>query len=194
MRLFLAGFAVLLSAKAAVAFQDCSISERLGEVYLNGDADQITAVVGTRVALGSVVETGSDGAAVLTCRDIKVAVGSDTRFVLQNTQERPRASLLQGILGLIGNRLGASGNHAIETSRLVAAVRSTEWIVTAGQAEDTVFVQEGTVMVSTPNQTEVALKTGNGVVVTNGAEALTPRQWETSRIEQTTARLPLGWP
>lgn len=187
-------FLAAICASPALAFDNCILSEHLGDDVRITTADgERPGNIGMTLAVGSAIETGPNSAAVIQCSDIQVALGAETRFVLEPAVEQPRASLLQGIIGLIGRRLDGAGNHAVETSRLVAAVRSTEWIVVASPNQDSVFVQEGRVTVSASGRGSQDLTAGDGVDL-RGDEALIPQQWPPERIAEITSRLPLGWP
>lgn len=193
--LFFLSVALVPAVGSAEVYRECKLLEMLGDgVSIERGDTTFSASVGTAVEAGDKLSTGAGAYAVVHCADIQVSLGENSVFVLgaaEAGKETVSSGLLSGIVGLIQGRLRRP--HRVETSRLVAAVRSTEWVVTAGAEKDSVFVREGIVQVSNGSGNVVDLAPGQGVDIAGDSQTLTAQAWGPARIKAVVEQLPIGW-
>lgn len=160
------------------------------------------------------LRTGAGTRAEIRCADgLAVTLGPETEIDLSGLVGDPgRPVLLRlaaGIVGLVAP-VAPAGGLAVETPLAIASVRSTEWLVEAGELGATaVFVRAGRVAVTPPGGAETWLlgpgegidlapppappTRGPGAVAAPADAEASVRRWPAERIAAAGARLGFGW-
>ncbi len=155
---------------------------------------------GPMPAQANMVETGAATRLEISCEDgFVVTLGPDSRADLGALAGPPDGapglvmSLLQGIIGVVTpDRLAAPVE--VRTPAVIAAVRSTAWLVEHDPAAEAsaVFVRRGRVTVSN-REIAVVLDPGEGITLTRDTTVRPVANWGQPRIDQSTAALGFAW-
>ena len=117
---------------------------------------------------------------------IELETGSSIVVPTGDATRLDKINLQQG--GAWINLPAGSGNFQIDTPRLAAAVRGTEFAVTADPTESSVFVISGRVQVTQVSDGKsTELSAGVGITASDGTP-FEPSRWSTSRVEQLNGR------
>lgn len=146
------------------------------------------------------VETGAATRVEVSCEDgFVVTLGPDSEANLGELVGPPDAThgvimgLLRGIIGVVTPDRPAEPVQ-VRTPAVIAAVRSTAWLVehdpVAGASA--VFVRRGRVTVSN-REIAVLLDRGEGITLTRDTTVRPLASWGQPRIDQSTAALGFGW-
>lgn len=159
LRLGLAGIVAPLgfagAAHAAIATVG-SIAKVKGTASLSRGGEQVVLQGGEEVAAGDVVTTLADSRVRIALKDgSQLNLGELTKMTVaafdfspEDMKREAAFDLKAGVLQAITAKAAPGSSFVIRTRNAVAATRSTEWIVTAEQAQTGVYVTEGKVDVA----------------------------------------------
>lgn len=129
-----------------------------GEVTVDAGDGKLDAVeLGELVAEGDTIRTGEGGSAHLLLSDgSSVILGPNTEMKISALKkEESFFDLVKGAVNAIVERLSEGSRFEVRTAHTVAAVKGTEFEVSAGTEESLVTVQEGEVSMSDPEHKRI---------------------------------------
>jgi ferric-dicitrate binding protein FerR (iron transport regulator) len=179
----------LISPARAAARPVGQVVKLRGTAALQRGEERIVLAKGDDVMAGDVVTTLAESRLRIALQDgSQLNLGELTKmtvaafdFVAETKQRDAAFDLKSGVLQAITAKAGPGSSFVIRTQNAVAATRSTDWIVSAGQAETSVYVLEGKVDVGQSSgafrslssaEQDKAMLLGAGQSVTIGKLAL----------------------
>ena len=183
----LAASILFAAAASAVGALDAEMVYVIGEVTVRSDAVSRDAEVGMRLGPGDLIETGRDGAAILSVEgraDIKLR--ENTVLALDSLGSEVVVNLSKG--GVFSRIVsGLTGRYRVVTQTAVAGVRGTEFFVAYGRTIDEhpdvwLCVNSGSVEVAVPESGEtVIVEEGKGINIVGGVRLTRPRAYAWTR-------------
>jgi hypothetical protein len=146
------------------------------------------------------VETGAATRLEISCEGgFVVTIGPDSQADLGELARAPDTrpgivmALLQGIIGVVTPERPTEPVE-VRTPAVIAAVRSTAWLVEhdPAAAASAVFVRRGRVTVSN-REIALVLGEGEGITLTRDTTVRPLGRWGQARIDQVTGALGFGW-
>ncbi len=197
----LCGLALGAGQAAAQAPGNCEVTGLEGQhARLQLGDGWLPVEPGAMPAQASTVETGAATRLEISCAGgFVVTLGPDSRADLAELVGPPDAEpgivmlLISGIIGVVTpDRLAEPVE--VRTPAVIAAVRSTKWLVEHDPAAgaSAVFVRRGRVTVSN-REIAVVLDPGEGITLTRNSTVKPVASWGQARIDQSTGALGFGW-
>jgi ferric-dicitrate binding protein FerR (iron transport regulator) len=145
-----------------------------------------------RVNVEDVIETGPDGKAMLQLDDgSTIILGNDSRLQFHDLVSAPaeheRKVLVRaarGVLRFVARVAGgATTDIRVEAPTAIAGVRGTDWMMRIGPDSTAVFVEAGSVTVTSagPDRKEVVVPEKKGTDVAAGKPPTDPASWGAQR-------------
>jgi hypothetical protein len=164
-----------------------------GECFVNSDGQRNVLKVGDKVAVGDVVEVPD--AAKLKLRMIDGSVLSaapGTKLTIQAYVATPRdakLALASGLLRAVVAKAGDPAKFEVDTATGVAAVRSTDWFISADPAGTQVGVLDGKVSLeSRATHHAVDIPARWGARVEPGRDPVPARVWSQAEFDNVIGR------
>jgi ferric-dicitrate binding protein FerR (iron transport regulator) len=197
----LCSLAAVAGQAAAQAPQGCAVTGLEGEhARMELGGGWVPVGPGPMPAEANMVETGAATRLEISCEGgFVVTLGPDSQADLGELVGPPDGApgivmaLLQGIIGVVTPDRPAEPVQ-VRTPAVIAAVRSTAWLVEHDPAAGAgaVFVRRGRVTVSN-REIAVVLDEGEGITLTRDTTVRPLASWGQPRIDQSTSALGFGW-
>ncbi|WP_374656003.1 FecR domain-containing protein [Dongia sp.] len=204
--------ALLAPGQAFAATAVGSVAKIRGTASRLRGGEQIVLKGGEELAAGDIVTTLADSRLRIALKDgSQLNLGELTRmtiaafdFAAETKQREAAFDLKAGLLQAVTAKAAPGSSFVIRTQNTVAATRSTDWIVSAGPAETSVYVLEGKVDVGKSSgafrslssaEQDKAMLLGAGQSVTIGkmalGAALAPKAADAAKLDRLIAGLAL---
>ena len=174
----------------------CGIAMLQGEATVERAGASMPAAIGMALATNDRLASGADARVEIRCTDgVRLNLGANTSLDLA-TLAAPAAAtrnvalrLLDGVVRVALPSLRSWRYFEVQTPTAVASVRSTDWIVQAGEKGATaVFVGDGQVLASDRAGSKGAfLQAGEGIDFSADGGMTASVRWGAPRVERTLA-------
>lgn len=188
---------LLLQARAASAAPAAGeVVGLLGRCFAVSGGQRRPLALGGAVAVGDAVQVPAGARLKLRMRDGSIlSIASGSRMTIRDYALAPsgqrRNALLSLGLGLLRAVVttGSPGRFAVETAAGVAAVRSTDWFISAVPGAAQVGVRRGAVVLtSRATGHSVTIPAGWGARLEAGLDPVPPRLWSPAEFAAVIAR------
>ena len=179
--------AIGLSAIAGLGALEAELVYAVGEVRVRQQGVRLEGEIGMLLGSGDIIETGSDGAAILQLgnrADLKLR--ENTILALDTLGEEVAVKLSRGgLFSRVAARL--RGRYSVLTQTAVAGVRGTEFFVAYGRTIDRypdiwLCVNDGRVEVKVLDTDEkIIVEEGKGINIVGGTRLTRPRPYAWTR-------------
>lgn len=184
--------AIVLTVPAQAAEPIGQVLYQRGDATVDRDGATLPLAAGAPIHARDTVTTAGDGRLKIRLDDgtvFSVAGGTSVTVADRAAPDRERLSLTDGLVRAV---VDPGTPFTVTTPTAVAAVRGTDWMIEADDANTTaVFVFTGTVTVRAAGRPDdqVVLTEGGGTDVAAGAAPTAPMLWGQARIDRFLARL-----
>jgi hypothetical protein len=183
----------LLFALPAAAQQAGEVLAAKGECFVVTGAKRSPLKVGDAVQVGDTVDVPDGAKLKLRMVDGSVlAAASGTRVTIESYVAQPRdakLSLATGLLRAVVSKAGQPSRFEVDTATGVAAVRSTDWFISAGSEATQVGVLDGSVsLASAATHRAVTIPARWGARVEAGRNPVPARVWSQAEFDDVIGR------
>lgn len=180
-------------ATAALAAPAGEVLAAKGNCAVESAGKKQPLKLGDAVQVGDVVDVPDGARLKLRMVDGSViSAASGTRVTIESYAAQPRdakLNLASGMLRAVVASVGQSTRFEVETATGVAAVRSTDWFVSATPGATQVGVLEGAVsLASRATRSAVTIGKGEGSRVQGDGNPGPPRVWAKAEFDDFIAR------
>ncbi len=196
-RVLLAGALLTLAAGPALAAPAGTVVGLFGASFVESGGARSALKLGQPVQVGDTVDVPASGKLKLRMSDGSVvSVASGTRMTVAaytvdsaGQRQQARLSLTQGLLRAVVAPVAHPASFEVDTAVGTAAVRSTDWFVTASATAMQVGVLSGSVeMTSAATRHGVTIPARWGARLEAGRDPVPPRLWSPAEFDAVIAR------
>ena len=181
------GLVIALLATPALAAPAGEVLAAKGACAVESGGKKQPLKLGDAVQVGDVVDVPDGARLKLRMADGSViSAASGTRITIESYATQPRdakLNLASGVLRAVVASVGNASRFEVETATGVAAVRSTDWFISAAPGTTQVGVLDGLVRLTSRS-------TGGGVDIASGSrhDPNPPRTWAKAEFDDVIAR------
>jgi hypothetical protein len=198
---FIVAFSLIGITKMALAVADDAgtVLALAGRSFVSTGAQRTELKLGDAVHVGDLIEVSDSAKIRFRMVDgsiVTAAAGTTLKieaYTVEETQHREaKFSLVSGLLRSVVNAMSQPSHFEVDTATGVAAVRSTDWFVSASADSTQVGVLKGVVSLSSRSTSRsVDIPARWGARVEAGKDPVPPRVWDKSEFQDVIARTDL---